>query len=143
MNPTFKVAFATTDRKRVNQHFGSARTFIIYSVSQEQTELVEIAEFGDLSQDGHEAKLATKLDLLKGCAAVYCQAVGGSAIRQLIAHGIQPIRVDENSSIEQLLRDFKTELDANSSSWVAKACKRHESSDLKRFDAMEAEGWQE
>jgi nitrogen fixation protein NifX len=143
MNPTLKVAFATTDRKHVNQHFGSAQTFVIYSVSQEQTALVEIAEFGELSQDGHEAKLAGKLELLKGCAAVYCQAVGGSAIRQLIAHGIQPIRVDENTAIEQLLRDFKGELETDSSSWLAKTSKRQGSSDAKRFDAMEAEGWQE
>ena len=27
-----KIAFATTDMKRVNQHFGSAQSFAIYSV---------------------------------------------------------------------------------------------------------------
>lgn len=143
VNPSFKVAFATTDRKRVNQHFGSAQTFAIYSVSREQTTLIEIAEFGDLSQDGHEDKLAAKFDLLQGCAAVYCQAVGGSAIRQLIARGIQPIRVDENTPIEQLLKDFKGELESGSASWITKASRRQDSPNAERFDAMEAEGWQE
>ena len=55
-----KVAFASTDMKHVNQHFGSARSFAIYAVNPERTELIEAAQFGDLSQDGNEDKLSSR-----------------------------------------------------------------------------------
>lgn len=143
VNTALKVAFATTDRKYVNQHFGSASAFVIYSVSQEQARLVEFAQFGDRSQDGHEDKLAAKLELLQGCDAVYCQAVGGSAIRQLLAASIQPVKVGEGALIDHLLGELKAELQAGPSAWLAKAIERRDKSSASRFDTMETEGWQE
>ncbi len=142
------VAFATTDRKQVNQHFGSAQAFVIYALSAEQATLVEIAQFGDAAQDGHEDKLASKLELLEGCSAVYCQAVGGSAIRQLLGIGVQPIKVAEGTLIENVLEDLQQQLQsANPVAWLMKAMKRQqiqaEASHTDRFAAMEAEGWRE
>ena len=79
MDTALKVAFATTDMETVNQHFGSAKSFALYAVDMENSELLEVAQFGELSQDGNEDKLSVKIELLSGCAAVYCQAIGGSA----------------------------------------------------------------
>jgi len=75
MDTAIKVAFATTDMETVNQHFGSAKSFALYAVDRENSELLEAAQFGELSQDGNEDKLSVKIDLLGGCAAVYCQAI--------------------------------------------------------------------
>jgi nitrogen fixation protein NifX len=141
MATALKIAFATTDRRHVNQHFGSAQSFVIYAVTPEQTRLIEVAQFGDLLQDGHEDKLATKLALLTGCAAVFCQAVGGSAIRQLLSLGIQPLRVPDNAVIEQLLNEFQRQWRTGALPWLSRALQRQQD-DHKRFDAMEAEGWQ-
>src|SRR5512140_3301630 len=88
MDTAIKVAFATTDMVHVNQHFGSTKSFALYAVDPEQSELLEAAQFGDLSQDGNEDKLSVKIQLLDGCAAVYCQAIGASAIKQIVAQGI-------------------------------------------------------
>jgi len=137
-----RVAFATTDRKHVDQHFGSAQGFAIYTVNLEQTTLAEFAQFGDLEQDGHEDKLSAKLALIRDCVAVYCQAVGGSAIRQLLADGIQPVRVEEGTPIEHLLQDLQKEWRTAPSGWLARAIARHEKP-TDRFALMEAEGWQE
>ena len=93
-----KVAFATTDMKHVNQHFGSAQSFALYAVDLENANLLEVAQFGKLEQDGNEDKLVAKIDLLKGCAAVYCQAIGSSAVKQLMANGIQPNKIQTISS---------------------------------------------
>ena len=135
METALKIAFCTDDMKLVNQHFGSAKTFALYSVDVERSELLEAAEFGKLDQDGNEDKfagsefgqpkagpargelqggnehkLATKIALLEGCAAVYCEAIGASAIRQLQAAGIQPVKVNRGSQITDLLEDFQAEL---------------------------------
>lgn len=143
METAIKVAFATTDMVHVNQHFGSARSFAVYAVNPEQVELMEAAQFGELSQDGNEDKLSVKLQLLDGCAAVYCQAVGASAIKQIIAQGIQPIKVHEGSTIKDLLSDLQAEMKAGPSSWLAKAINQNKGPDLQRFDEMEQEGWDE
>ena len=140
--PTLKVAFATTDRKHVDQHFGSASAFVIYAVTPEQAVLLEVAQFENRLQDGHEDKLAAKLELLRGCTAVYCQAIGGSAIRQLLQRGIQPRRIEEGAMIDRLLSELQQELRTGGLSWLTKA-QRRQADDLDRFAVMEAEGWQE
>jgi nitrogen fixation protein NifX len=143
METAIKVAFATSDMVHVNQHFGSARSFALYAVDPERTELVEAAQFGELSQDGNEDKLSVKIQLLDGCAAVYCQAIGASAIKQIVAQGIQPIKVHEGSAIKDLLSDLQAEMKSGPSAWLAKAISQHKGPDPLRFNTMAEEGWDE
>jgi nitrogen fixation protein NifX len=143
METALKIAFATTDMETVNQHFGSAKSFAIYAVNMDDAQLLEAAQFGELQQDGNEDKLSVKIELLNGCAAVYCQAVGGSAINQLIAKNIQPVKVHEGGKIKDLIVDLQNEMKAGPSSWLAKAINQHKSPDPDRFNQMENEGWVE
>lgn len=142
MTIALKVAFATTDMLTVNQHFGSAKAFAMYAVTIDHAELLSATQFGELSQDGNEDKLAVKIQLLADCAAVYCQAIGASAINQLLSKGIQPVKVHEDSKIADLIMDLQNELKAGPSSWLAKAIKQ-KSGEFNRFDAMAQEDWQE
>jgi nitrogen fixation protein NifX len=137
------VAFATDDLKHVNQHFGSAERFAIYGVEPDRLTLVEVAEFGSLREDGNENKLLEKFVVLDGCAAVYCQAVGGSAVRQLMQLGVQPLKVPEGMGISVVLRQLQDELRAGPSGWLARAYGRAQERKADRFDDMEAEGWVE
>jgi nitrogen fixation protein NifX len=143
METAIKVAFATSDMIHVNQHFGYALSFAVYAVDPEQAEFLEAAQFGELPQDGNEAKLSVKIQLLDGCAAVYCQAIGASAIKQIVAQGIQPIKVHEGSTIKHLLVDLQNEMKSGPSSWLAKAINQHKNPAPQPFDEMEQEGWQE
>jgi nitrogen fixation protein NifX len=146
MTPSIKAAFATGDRHKIDQHFGTASAILIYAVTPEQATVVEFAQFGDLDRDGHEDKLAAKLALLQGCTVVYCEAVGGSAIQQLLALGIQPIRVDAGTAIAPLLAALQVSLRGGGTpAWLDRAIARQrggENAD-QRFAMMEAEGWQE
>ncbi|QIK38575.1 nitrogen fixation protein NifX [Caldichromatium japonicum] len=136
-----KVAFATADRMRVDQHFGAAAGFAIYQLDGERAQLVELAEFPEESMDGNEGKLAAKIAALEGCAAVYCLAVGGSAVRQLLAVGIQPLRLDAPEPIDALLAKLRTAMRAGGVPWIDKALKKTADGDC--FARMAAEGWQE
>jgi nitrogen fixation protein NifX len=133
-----KIAFATSDRKAVNQHFGAAEAFAIYEVSEHDAKLIEVAEFIETAMDGHEGKLAAKVELLGDCAAVYCNAAGASAIQQLLAGGIQPMRVDEGSAIEELLNGLQKNLVEEPPVWLAKHLKKQSG---KNF--ADDEEWQE
>ena len=138
-----KVAFASADRKHVDQHFGAAEGFALYQVSPTGYELLEVTQFGRLDMDGNEDKLGAKIDLLRDCVAVYCQAVGASAIGQLRTAGVQPIKVPPQTLISGLLRDLQRELQDGPSAWLARAIDQRQPQPKDRFDAMEAEGWSE
>lgn len=138
-----KVAFATSDREEVNQHFGSAQSFVIYGVNVDSSRLLTVCEFGELNQDGNEDKLAEKLQVLQDCVAVYCRACGASAVRQLLALGVQPVKVSDGAVIQELISGLQAELQQGPSSWLAKAMRSHQLSSPERFDDMEAEGWNE
>jgi nitrogen fixation protein NifX len=135
---TVKIAFATSDRKAVDQHFGAAESFAIYEVSEDDAKLIEVAEFIETAMDGHEGKLAAKVELLGDCAAVYCNAAGASAIQQLLAGGIQPMRVDEGSAIEELLNGLQKNMVEEPPVWLAKHLKKQSG---KSF--ADDEEWQE
>lgn len=138
-----KVAFATSDMSTVNQHFGSAKGLAIYSVDAEHAVLQEAVEFGKLAQDGNEDKLSDKIAVLDGCAAVYSQAIGSSAMQKLIQSGVQPIKISEGAPISGLIEALQSELKAGPSAWLARAIEREKGPDMGRFDQMEADGWDE
>ena len=142
-NAAIKVAFASTDMKQVNQHFGSAESFAIYAVDMEHIQLLEVNQFGQLAQDGDEDKLVAKISALEGCVAVYSQAVGASAVAQLKAKGIQPIKVSQGADILYLLKSLQEELRLGPTAWLARAIESQRPVDPSRFDAMETEGWDE
>lgn len=139
--PVLKVAFATSDLVRVDQHFGAASRFAIHSIGPGESRLLEVAEFGELARDGHEGKLLEKFVVLEGCAAVYCQAVGSSAVRQLLGLGVQPLKVPSGSGIAMLINQVQAEMNSGVGGWVARALSQAKRDDPGRFDAMLDEGW--
>jgi nitrogen fixation protein NifX len=140
-----RVAFASTDRLRVNQHFGAAEGFVVYDIGPESHAMVAIGAFPEESMDGNETKLVAKVDFLAGCAAVYVQAIGASAIKQLVAKGIQPIRVTETDAIADLIREVAEAIRQGGVPWVDRAVAQHQKAAAAtgRFDRMEEEGWEE
>lgn len=150
-----KVAFATSDMAHVDQHFGAAQSFAIYALDRDRYCVLEVAEFGSPDEapqqnatgqyatGQYEDKLAAKIDLLEQCAAVYSQAIGASAINQLRAKGIQPIKVSPGTPISELITALQQELQRGPSSWLARAIEQTMPVDPSRFDRMEEEGWQE
>jgi nitrogen fixation protein NifX len=93
--------------------------------------------------DGNEDKLGAKIEALDGCIAVYCQAVGASAIGKLRAQGVQPIKVAPETLISSLLQGLKRELQDGPSAWLQRAIDQQNPRSASRFDAMAAEGWDE
>ena len=138
-----KVAFASTDRTRVNQHFGAAEGFVIYEVTPDKATLVGVAEFAEEAMDGNEDKLGAKVDFLEGCAAVYVMAIGASAIKKLLAKGVQPIRVDEVDGINDLLVEISKAMSEGGVAWIDRSLAAQAKTKAEdRFATMEEEGWE-
>ena len=136
-----KVAFATDNLKNINQHFGSAERFAIYRIDPGGCALLEVAEFGKLDQDGNENKLLDKFVVLADCIAVYSLAIGPSAVRQLMALGIQPMKLQYGSPISEILAELQQQMKNGPSGWLSRALEAREGKTADRFDAMEDEGW--
>ena len=138
-----RVAFASGDRRTVDQHFGSATQLVICRVDAGGSRLVGVAQFGSPAQDGNEDKLQAKLTELAGCAGVYCQAVGPSAVRQLLAEGIQPLRVEPGSAISELLAETRALLcGPRPPRWIARHLGPSDAR-LDRFHAMAEARWED
>jgi len=143
MDTAIKVAFASTDLKHVNQHFGASQSFALYAVDRERARLIEVVQFGRLAMDGNEDKLAAKIKALEGCVAVYSQAVGASAAGQLRTMGIQPVKVSAEAGVQDLIVSLQEQLRDGPAAWLAQAIERQKPADPNRFATMEAEGWEE
>jgi nitrogen fixation protein NifX len=136
-----RVAFASDDHATVNQHFGAAEGFAIFALDGERAQLVQLVEFPPETMDGNENKLPAKIAALGGCAAVYCLAAGASAVKQLLAAGVQPIRLDDGTEIEPLLKQISAAIKDGGIPWVDKALRKDAGAE--RFDRMAADGWEE
>ncbi|MBM7035587.1 NifB/NifX family molybdenum-iron cluster-binding protein [Vibrio ulleungensis] len=124
--PNLIVAFATQDRRHVDQHFGSARCVMIYNVDATQWSLLEAVEYCSVDEDRH-AKLPTRISDLSelNCSAIFCNACGVSAIRQLLENGINPIKVHLDTDIHSLISGLQQQLLGEPMGWVKRALKAH------------------
>lgn len=61
--------------------------------------------------------------------------------RQLLAGGIQPVRMENETPIESLLLELRKAIRVGGVAWIDKHIKRE--GDSHRFDRMAEEGWQE
>ena len=141
---TLLVAFASEDGDMVDQHFGSALAFYLYAINADSAELVASQQFGHEKKDGNEDKLKPKLSWLVGADAIYCGSIGGSATRQLVSLGVNPIKVDGGPDVEELIVDIQQQLNGTPDFWLANILKRkQQKSGDDRFAAMADEGWDE
>lgn len=141
MSKALRIAFASTDRACIDQHFGSATSFAVYSVDATSSRFVEALRFAPAAQDGDEGKLIGRIAALEGCDAVYVQAVGASAVGQLVRAGIHPQKAAAGTPIQLLISGLQRQMAEDPPAWVTQAMAEKKSAD--RFDAMEAEEWDE
>ncbi|QSX34167.1 hypothetical protein JYB87_02660 [Shewanella avicenniae] len=138
-----KVAFATGNRRQVEQHFGSARGMLIYGVDKNEWRILEAIEYAEGEQRAHD-RLPARINDLAGCAAVFCNACGASAIRQLLERGIHPVKVAEGVEIHSLLQELQQELQGKPMGWLARSLKqvqRAPRGEAERLQALMDEEW--
>ncbi|MEJ2141965.1 MAG: NifB/NifX family molybdenum-iron cluster-binding protein [Gammaproteobacteria bacterium] len=138
-----RVAFATRNGERVNQHFGSSQGFEIYGIRADETQHIASKSFNKEKQDGNEDKLKPKLAFLHGCDLVYVGSIGGSATKQLIMLGINPVVVNGAPAIDEIVKELQQELSDGMSPMLQRVMKQKTGKSENRFDDMEDEGWDE
>jgi len=114
-----KVAFASKDMQSINAHFGGAKEFVVYKISKDGFELDGVIKT-DTSDLAGDDKTDFKVKALKGINLMYCESIGGTAAAKVIRGGINPMKVDDNSKIEDVLKGLVIMINDNPPPWVKK-----------------------
>ncbi len=117
MKSALRVAFATKDMEEVNAHFGGAKEFVVYNVSKDGYEVSEVIKT-DTSELEDDDKTDFRVRALKGVNIMYCESIGGTAAAKVIRSGIHPMKVNEPTLIEDLLKSLVSMINGNPPPWV-------------------------
>jgi nitrogen fixation protein NifX len=117
MNNAMKVAFASKDMEEINAHFGGAKEFVVYNVSKEGYELCEVIKT-DTSNLEDDDKTDFRVRALKGVSIMYSESIGGTAAAKVIRAGIHPMKVNEPTLIEDVLKSLVAMINGNPPPWV-------------------------
>lgn len=131
-----RVAFATKSGDEVDEHFGWARRFVMYDVTQGGYAKAGRIEFDgeELDERGSDDKLTGKIEALEGCDLVYSNAIGGPAAARLIRRRIQPLVARDVTSIELLLAQLIETLRGPTPPWLRKLTRDDDPDRFKSFD---------
>lgn len=102
-----KIAVATTDGIKVDQHFGMAEAFQVYVFTSEgPVKVGKVAvtplSTGDKNHPFDKERFQSLAEALKGCERVYVTKIGDRPAAELQKTGIEPVVFQgEISSINQ------------------------------------------
>lgn len=117
---SMKVAFASTDKVNIDEHFGRAERFLIWDVGPDTASfsgMVEVEAEGADEEDRIEARSSVLAD----CALVYVLQIGGPAAARLVAKKIHPIKSKEPEPIVGVIEKLQEVLRNNPPPWLKKA----------------------
>jgi nitrogen fixation protein NifX len=126
-----KIAFATTDGKTVDEHFGRAGMFAIYEMTESGHHFVETRKFADGMDKSvvdtrdkgplHDDAVQSKVDRLADCKLVYLTEIGGPTAAKLVKRGMMPMKVKEPVDIESALTQLEETIKKSPPPWLKKA----------------------
>lgn len=129
-----KVAFATTDGKNINEHFGSAGMFAVYDITAGGHHFMELRKFAegvdqsiiDTKNMGqlHDDKVQAKVDRLSDCKLIYLTEIGGPSAARLVKKSIMPMKVKEPIPIERALAELLSIIKKSPPPWLRKAMQK-------------------
>ena len=120
-----KVAFASTDKIHIDEHFGRAERFMIWEIGPEEAGFAGVVEIK--AEDGdEEGRIEARSAALADCALVYVAQIGGPAAARLVAKKIHPIKSKDNEAITAVVDKLQQVLRDNPPPWLKKALHKSE-----------------
>lgn len=138
MHSALRVAFATKDMEEVNAHFGGAKEFVVYNISKEGYEISEVIKT-DTSELEDDDKTDFRIRALNGVNIMYCESIGGTAAAKVIRAGIHPMKVNEPTLIEDIVKTLVVMINGNPPPWVKNIMKMETPHDVRQDRWAEGE----
>lgn len=121
-----KIAFCTQDLKRVDSHFGSAPSIVIYEVSPESHRFLEAVQFDEVSaEDGNHIedgpdRIGAKIEAIKGCAMLFSLAIGGVAAARVVNAKVYPLKLPAPETIIDVIGRVQGMMKGTPPPWMRK-----------------------
>lgn len=115
-----KVAFASTDKVHIDEHFGRAEEFIIWEIGPETAAFNGIVEVNPNDHDEAD-RIESRCAGLSDCAVVYVAEIGGPAAARLVAKKIHPIKSKTCAPISETVEQLQEVLRGSPPPWLRKA----------------------
>ena len=115
-----KVAFASTDKIHVDEHFGKAKEFYLWEIGPENAEFTGVLQVDEGDGDADD-RIEARSAALADCALVYVGQIGGPAAARLVAKKIHPLKSKEAEPITDLVEKLREVLQGNPPPWLRKA----------------------
>ena len=98
-----KIAVATKDGIKVNEHFGRMENFFIYVITSEgPVKVKEVSvkplSIGDKNHPFDNERFQSIANALEGCERVYVTKIGERPAEELQKLGIEPVAFEGNTS---------------------------------------------
>ncbi|WP_445371024.1 NifB/NifX family molybdenum-iron cluster-binding protein [Methylomonas sp. HW2-6] len=108
LEPALKLAVATKDGISINEHFGHAKKFGIYSVGENGCRLLETRDVDNycLGQHADQSAMAGILATIKDCHAVFVARIGDGPTAKVNAIGVRAVSAYAYAAVEESLLDY-------------------------------------
>ena len=115
-----KVAFASTDKVHVDEHFGHAEEFYLWDIGSDDAAFSGVVQVKD--EEGYiDDKIEARTSVLADCALVYVGEIGGPAAARLVQKRIHPIKSKDHEPITVVVEKLQEVLKGNPPPWLRKA----------------------
>ncbi|MGD0960197.1 MAG: NifB/NifX family molybdenum-iron cluster-binding protein [Methylomonas sp.] len=103
-----KLAVATKDGISINEHFGHAQQFWIYSATPDSCERLETRETANycLGQHADDSAMGAILEAIKDCHAVFVARIGDGPTGKVHAIGVRAVSEYAYAAVEESLLDY-------------------------------------
>ena len=117
-----KVAFASTDKVHIDEHFGQAEAFYLWDVGPDAAAFCGVVQVKPEVEAGHsDDKIEARAAALADCALVYVAEIGGPAAARLVAKKIHPLKSRDREPITAVVEKLQEVLRNNPPPWLKKA----------------------
>ena len=117
---SMKVAFASTDKIHVDEHFGQAKEFYLWEIGPNKAEFAGVVQVNEGDGDADD-RIEARSAALADCALVYVGQIGGPAAARLVAKKIHPLKSKDAEPITELVEKLREVLQGTPPPWLRKA----------------------
>lgn len=114
-----RVAFASSDGRTIDQHFGTSEQFWVWEITPSRAR--HVSKITARAHDGTaEDKILVRAQALEGCAMIFIKEIGGPAAAKLVARRIHPLKTSADLPISTMVEKLQKLMRANPPPWMRK-----------------------
>lgn len=112
------IACSSNSGDKIDGHFGSCSRFLIYQVSADKSNLVDIRSIPPV--DPEEDKNKVRAELISDCHVLCTASIGGPATAKVVRAGLHPMKLKSIKPAPDMMEELQTVLESSPPPWLAK-----------------------